>query len=344
HQVLHQALFVRLPRVAEAGSEDVVGPEGEKGRGLLTPGDPNEALHGGTGVIQDHFGRHSSEVLEGPSQAVQERLGAAVGIEPDEDVGAVGQPGTEHPHLTGLPLDHHLGLAPVRLHRLRPGERKRQVHLRRLHQPLPLADILPHRALAAGEAVLLTEPLIDPSGCVPLLGLHMAVFFEPPVDDLKVRSQHWVPGLGGAFPLFTRGLEITADRLAMVPRPPTDLADRPVFLEVQVSDILLLDHPEHPFWLPPSPRTSGAWVDRGGPLFLHHRPSDWDTFRVAFTYFSTSSCAEVPSSTIIKLHSRRRLASITHATFAGTVTRPFPSSSACEGAPVSLAAGIPLQC
>src|SRR5690606_36121800 len=63
----------------------------------------------------------------------------------------------------------------------------------------------------------------------------------------------------------------------------TDLADRPVFLEVQVSDILLLDHPEHPFWLPPSPRTSGAWVDRGGPLFLHHRPSDWDTFRVAFT-------------------------------------------------------------
>src|SRR5690606_19860401 len=99
----------------------------------------------------------------------------------------------------------------------------------------------------------------------------------------KVRSQHWVPGLGGAFPLFPRGLEITADRLAMVPRPPTDLADRPVFLEVQVSDILLSDHPEHPFWLPPSPRTSGAWVDRGGPLFLHHRPSDWDTFRVAFT-------------------------------------------------------------
>src|SRR5690606_25445483 len=60
-------------------------------------------------------------------------------------------------------------------------------------------------------------------------------------------------------------------RLAMVPRPPTDLADRPVFLEVQVSDILLLDHAEHPFWLPPSPRTSGAWVDRGDPLFLHLR-------------------------------------------------------------------------
>src|SRR5690606_35371136 len=206
-------------------------------------------------------------------------------------------------HRTSTPDGASLGPSPrlgPRLHRLRPGERKRQVHLRRIHQPLPLADILPHRALAAGEAVLLTEPLIDPSGCVPLLGLHMAVFFEPPVDDLKVRSQHWVPGLGGAFPLCPRGLEITADRLAMVPRPPTDLADRPVFLEVQVSDILLLDHPEHPFWLPPSPRTSGAWVDRGGPLFLHYRPSDWDTFRVAFT-LSNLLCRGSPEATLSEL-------------------------------------------
>src|SRR5690606_27736498 len=149
----------------------------------------------------------------------------------------------------------------------------------------------------AGEAVLLTEPLIDPSGCVPLLGRHMAVFFEPPVDDLKVRSQHWVPGLGGAFPLFPRGLEITADRLPMVPRPPTHLVDPPVFVEVLVSDILLLDQPEHTFWLAPSPRTSGAWVDRGRPLFLHLRPSDWDTFRVAFTILAPRRHRRRPGAT-----------------------------------------------
>src|SRR5690606_19206100 len=186
---------------------------------------------------------------------------------------------------TGLPLDHHLGLAPVRLHRLRPGERKRQVHLRRIHQPLPLADILSHRALASGETVLLTEPLVDPASGMLLLRLHAAVLFYPPVDDYKVRAQHWIPGLGEAFPLLPRSLEITADRLTVVPRPPADLAIGRCSWKYR--------YRIYSCWtvlstLSGSLHRSGLhWVDRGGPI-LHHTLSKWDTFRVAFTQYLRS--------------------------------------------------------
>ena len=53
-----------------------------------------------------------------------------------------------------------------------------------LPHPLPpLADVVLHDRVAAGEAVLGPQPLVDPLGRVPLLGWRGAVRLQDRVDD-----------------------------------------------------------------------------------------------------------------------------------------------------------------
>ena len=62
------------------------------------------------------------------------------------------------------------------------GMRQRHEHL--LSAPLALPDVVLDDCVAAGEPMLITKPIEDALGGVPLLAMHRLVAIEPRIDDL----------------------------------------------------------------------------------------------------------------------------------------------------------------
>ena len=116
----------------------------------------------------------------------QERLGAFAGKRLDEDRARVRQRHHEQRHLRLLAGQPDRRFAEVDLGLAR-RMRQRQEHL--LVRLLPRADRVLDDRLAAGEAVLVPQPLEDPLGRVPLLLRRLPVVLQDLVDDRQERLE-----------------------------------------------------------------------------------------------------------------------------------------------------------
>jgi hypothetical protein len=150
-----------------------------------------DARHRQPGVVVEDGPRHAAEEGEGGVVAVAEGLQPLRRVGLDEAGVRVRQVEAEEVDLPLHPADHRHRLPEVGL---RVAGRVRQRHEHLPHPGAPLAHVVLHDGVAAGEAVLGAQPLVDPLGRVPLLGRRRAVVVQDPVDDGGERPE---PGRAG---------------------------------------------------------------------------------------------------------------------------------------------------
>ena len=117
---------------------------------------------------------------------VAERLGRLCGVGLHEARIAVGK--VQHEVVDGLlhSCDHRLGLAEVALG---VSSRMRQRHVHLTRPATPLTHVVLDYGVAAGEAVLSPQTLVDPLRRVSLLLRKTAVILQDAVDHPAVRVQ-----------------------------------------------------------------------------------------------------------------------------------------------------------
>lgn len=123
--------------------------------------------------------------------AIDPGFGRRRRISPHEAGIAVRQVQDEEVRLLLDPADDDDGFAEVRL-RMPGWMRQRHEHLPPAE--LPLAHVILDDRVAAGEAVLVAQPLIHPLRCVALLAMHIPIAVKPGVDDpgegIQLRPLH----------------------------------------------------------------------------------------------------------------------------------------------------------
>jgi hypothetical protein len=165
-QALDLAFVVALAGPAEAVEEQVVRLQLGEGAGPLTLAITEDAGHRQLGVVvEDRLG-HAAQKGERRVVAVEESLDPLGRVGLDEAPIRVRQVKAEEVDLLPDAPDHRHRLAKVNLRMAgRVGERDEY-----LAPPLPpLADVVLHRRVAAGKAVLGAQAFVDPLGGVPLL-------------------------------------------------------------------------------------------------------------------------------------------------------------------------------
>ncbi len=125
------------------------------------------------------------------SMPVDPGLGGRRRIGPDVAGIAVRQVESEEMCLPFDPIDDDQRLAEIGLSMPRwMGQR----HEHLAASPLMLAHVILHDRVAAGEAMLIPQPLEDPFGRVALLAMDAAVGINPSIDDLgepvQLRALH----------------------------------------------------------------------------------------------------------------------------------------------------------
>jgi hypothetical protein len=166
-QALDLALVVALAGPAEPIEEQVVRPQLGEGAGPLPLAAAQDPGHRQPGVVvEDRLG-HAAQEGEGRVVAVEEGLDPLGRVGLDEAGVRVRQVEAEEMDLLPDTPDHRHRLAEVRLGMAgRMGER----HEHLLGAGLPLAQVVLDDRVAAREAVLDPQALVDPLGRVPLLG------------------------------------------------------------------------------------------------------------------------------------------------------------------------------
>jgi hypothetical protein len=186
--------------------------------------------------------------------AVEEGLGPLRRVGPDEARVRVRQVEAEEVDLAPLAADHRHRLAEVDLG-MAGRMNKRDEHLP--HPLPPLADVVLHDRVAAGEAVLGPQPLVDPLGRVPLLGRRRAVLLQDPVDGRGERPEP--PGYRRTPPPVARrhreGQHL-AHRVAVDAEAPRRLPEAQPLDMAGVANPSVELHREHPFAFPSPSCTS----------------------------------------------------------------------------------------
>ena len=160
-------------------------------------------------------------------------------------------PGEQDPGLAEVGL----GLGPRVM-----GQRDRHPAQAR---PAVGSDPRPDGRLAAREAVLVAQALVEPPGGMALLAMDQRVGREPGLDERGDGVHDGRRATAGApvgpGPRVVQG---TSDRRPAVVQGPGELADARPFPEVGVPDTLDVDHLDHPFL-------------QGGCGFNHRHRAGW---------------------------------------------------------------------
>ena len=194
-----------------------------KAAGALARAVAADARHRQPGVVVENGLRHATEEGEGCVVPVTEGLEPLSRIGLDEARVRVRQVEAEEVDLPLHPANHRHRFPEVGL------RVARRVHQRHEHLPdrrAPLANVVLHGGVAAGEAVLGAEPVVDPLGRVPLLDRRRAVLLQDPVDHRGERPQpgacRWTPP---SVARRHREGQHLADRVAVNAKAPGRLPD-----------------------------------------------------------------------------------------------------------------------
>ena len=166
-QPLDGTLVVALAGPAVAVTDQVVRQEPAEERGPLARAVAQDARHQAAVVVVEHRLRHAAEEREGMDVTVHPGLGGGRRIGPDEAGVAVRQVEGEEMRRLLDPADEHARFAEIGLSVPR---RMVQRHEHLPAAPAMLPDVVLHDGVAAGERMLVPEPLEHPLGGVALLG------------------------------------------------------------------------------------------------------------------------------------------------------------------------------
>jgi hypothetical protein len=194
-QRLDVALLVGPAHRTGEGLEEVVAGEAEEGVGEPPLPAAGDLRHGDLEVVVADPPRGAAEEGEGAGMPLEERLGALPREGLAVDRVGVRRGHDEDGHLGGPAVEGDLGLAEVdpRLAG-RVGQRDEDLGV----AAPPGADGVLDDGQAAGVAVLVAEPAVDPHGGVPLLPRGLCVVLEDLVDDRQQRPEHGGPPAFGA--------------------------------------------------------------------------------------------------------------------------------------------------
>ena len=182
HQGLHLALVVALAGPAEAVAEQVVRLQMRERLRAPTRAVAQDPCHRKRRVVVEDRARNPAEEGEGADMAVQEGLRRLPGIRLNEPEVGMGQDQAEEGDLLPPAPDLHHRLAEVDLGMARRVMQWNEGLARRLP---PGTHIVLHDGVAAGEPVLVPQPLEDPMRRVALLARHVRirVRLQDRVDD-----------------------------------------------------------------------------------------------------------------------------------------------------------------
>jgi hypothetical protein len=189
-------LLVGPAHQAEVGLEEVVALQAEERVGEPPLPAAGDLRHGDLQVVVADPPGDAAEEGEGAGVPLEERLGALAREGAAEERVGVRQGHDEDGHLGRPAVERDRGLAEVGLGLAgRVGQRDEDLGV----AALPGADGVLDDGQAAGVAVLVAEPPVDPDGGVPLLPGGLAVVLEDLVDDRQERLEDRRPlGRGAA--------------------------------------------------------------------------------------------------------------------------------------------------
>ena len=160
-----------------------------EGPGALSPTVSQYLRNRQTGVVVDDALGDSSQEIEGRDVPVAERLGGLGGVGLHEHGVAVGKVQDEEVYLLLHTVNDSPSLTEVALG---VSGRMDQGHE---HLPCPatvLSDVVLDYGVAAVEAVLVPQTLVDALGGVSLLPGPVEIVFEYAIDDPLCRVRSWV--------------------------------------------------------------------------------------------------------------------------------------------------------
>ena len=273
------ALVVALARPSVAILDHVVRQQPAEERRPLARPVRQDARHQAAVVVVEHRQRHAAEEREGMDVAVGPRLGRRRRVGADVTGIAVRQVEGEEVRLLLDPADHHQRLAEVRL-----GVTGRMVqrHEHLPAAPLVLAQIGLHDGVAAGEPVLVAQPVEDPLRGVTLLARAVRVLAQPSVDDLgepvQLRPLHRRrPPVAGRHRIDDH----LVDAVARDPEVTRDGALAHALPEVGVANLPIHLHGEN------APALPAARKDNVADFYAARRglipPLPWQTFSPPFS-------------------------------------------------------------
>ena len=198
---LDPALLMRALRAGQAVErlEPVMSPEGQPPLGLgPVPSGQHLGHRRRQVVIADLPGWHPAHHLERGHVPLQERLLRLAGEHPVAGLARIRQPAGEHETPRQLPvqLDRHVPEVDLGLGARLPGLRHEPVQALRA-VPVPRADlgpaarhVLSHIRIRHLRAVLISQPLEDPPGSMPLLARRGQVLPENLINPPGHRLAH----------------------------------------------------------------------------------------------------------------------------------------------------------
>ena len=180
HQSLDAAFVVALAGPAIPIPDQVMRQEAAE---QLGP-DPRpiglNARHQAFVIVVEDRGRHAAKERKGMHMAINPSLGRGCLKRPNITGVAVRQVEGEEMGLLFNAADHHHGLTEIGLSM---AGRMAQRHEHLPPTPLLFAHVILDDRIAAGEAVLISQPLKDPLGRMPLLAVPSLILAQPLVDD-----------------------------------------------------------------------------------------------------------------------------------------------------------------
>ncbi len=222
-QALDLAFIVALAGPPEAIGEEIVGLQLAEDPGALAHPVPQDTRHGQRGVVVEDRARNTAEESEGHHMAITEGLADLRRISLEKARIRVRQVHGKEMGLTLDPGDDYLGLAEVHL---RVAGIVGQGHEDLAAAKPPLSDVVLDDGIAALEAMLVPEPLEDPSGRVPLFARRRAVLLKNAInyagEGIEFGTTNRV-----AAPIARRHRkpQHLGDRLAVKPKYPRRLAN-----------------------------------------------------------------------------------------------------------------------
>src|SRR5450756_529070 len=280
YAMLDATLFIAFARRAEMAREQVMAAQGDE-RLLLLPGVPlQDLLHGRLEVIVGEALRDTLKMVKCLDVPFEEGF-LLLGREGHhEELARVTKP-----HVEDLDRDPLAGaldqrFAPIDLGIRARAELQRQVHLGPALLPPSLADVTPHRRLAALVAVLL-DLFVNLVAGITLFLRRVLVLGQQILDALLVRiEQRSRAGLAQRIRLSLGRADGLAYGLAGDMQICSNLPQALLVDEVRPPDLFTVFHSDHP-----SPPRHGRWPahDNGdcsdGSLFDCQNATKWFPFR-----------------------------------------------------------------
>jgi hypothetical protein len=186
HQPLDVALVVPLARTPEAIGEQIMADQFGERPGPLALAVAADLGHRDRGVVIQKRQRHPAEERERRHMAVEERFGRLARIRLHKARVRLRQVHAEEVDLLPHAADHRDRFAKINLAMAR---RMRQRHERLAAARPADTDIILHHRIAAGEVMLVAQPLEDPLCRMPLLHWSRPVSVQDRVDHRQQRAQ-----------------------------------------------------------------------------------------------------------------------------------------------------------